>query len=59
MAYSHLNMLKQNSKSVARVWFAVLYELKVNKSCASMSIDATPPKQKSRYVNETFRVDVD
>ena len=62
MTYFLLNMLKQNSKSVTRVCFAMLYEfqcivLKMNQGCASISIHATPPKQRVRYVNETFRVD--
>ena len=51
-------MLKENSKSVVRVWFAILCEfscivLKMNQGYASISIDATPPEHKSRYVNET------
>ena len=62
MTYFHLNMLKENSKSVARLCFAMLYVferivLKLNQDCASISIDATPHQQKARYVNETSRVD--
>ena len=56
-------MLKDNSKSVAKECFAILYELecivlKMNQCCASISIDATPLEQKARYVNETSRVDL-
>ena len=52
----------ENIKSVARVCFAMLYKiynimLKMNQGYASISIDATPPKQNSRYVDETSRVD--
>ena len=40
----------------------MLYELeyiilKIYEGYASISIDAAPPMQKSRYVNETSRVD--
>ena len=62
MVHLHLNMLKENRKSVARVCFAMEYGfecivLKMNQDCASISIDATQPKQKARHVNETYRVD--
>ena len=64
MTYFHLNILKENIKSVAKVCFAMLYELyciilKMNQGYASISIDVTPPKpkQKTRYVDETSRVD--
>ena len=55
-------MLKENTKSVTRVFFAMLYEfycivLKI--SCASISIDASSPEQKSKYVNKTSRVHVE
>ena len=55
MVHLHLNMLKENRKYVARACFAMVYEfecivLKINQDCASISIDATLPKQKARYV---------
>ena len=34
-----------------------MHRVKNNKGYASISIDATPPKQESRYLNGTFRVD--